>query len=75
MKDKFLKIAKVKDEASFYKKYPSEAAFFKAHPEAKKLIKKAQTGTAIPGMETPISQQEYTLITQQMLLDATLLQL
>jgi hypothetical protein len=44
MKDKFLKIAKVKDEASFYKKYPSEAAFFKAYPEAKKLIKKAQGG-------------------------------
>jgi hypothetical protein len=29
MKNNFLKIAKVKDEASFYKKYPSEAAFFK----------------------------------------------
>lgn len=48
MKSKFLKIAKVKDEASFYKKYPSEAAFFKAHPEAKKLIKKAQTGITSP---------------------------
>ena len=59
MKSKFLKIAKVKDEASFYKKYPSEAAFFKAHPEAKKLIKKAQSGTAIPGMETPVSLIPY----------------
>lgn len=51
MKDKFLKIAKVKDEASFYKKYPSEAAFFKAHPEAKKLIKKAQVGGQFPTVQ------------------------
>jgi len=59
MKNRFLKIAKVKDEASFYKKYPSEQAFFKAHPEAKKLIKKAQSGIAIPGMEKPISLIPY----------------
>lgn len=44
MKAEFLKIAKCKDEQSFYKKYPTEAAFFKAHPEAKKKIKKAQFG-------------------------------
>jgi hypothetical protein len=44
MKDKFLKIAKCKDGASFYKKYPTEESFFAAHPEAKKLIKKAQDG-------------------------------
>lgn len=43
-KDKFLKIAKVKNIDEFYRKYPTEAAFFKAHPEAKKQIKKAQTG-------------------------------
>ena len=49
MKAEFLKIAKVKDEKSFYKKYPTEAAFFKAHPEAKKSIKKAQIGAYIGG--------------------------
>lgn len=37
MKSQFLKIAGVKSEKAFYKKYPSEAAFFKAHPEAKKM--------------------------------------
>jgi hypothetical protein len=44
MKSKFLKIAGVKSDKAFYKKYPTEAAFFKAHPEAKKTIKKAQGG-------------------------------
>jgi hypothetical protein len=44
MKAKFLKIAGVKNEEQFYKKYPTEAAFFKAHPEAKKQVKKAETG-------------------------------
>ena len=36
---KFLKIAGVKTEEEFYKKYPSEAKFFKAHPEAKHMRK------------------------------------
>ena len=44
MKSKFLKIAGVKSDKAFYKKYPTEAAFFKAHPEAKESIKKAQWG-------------------------------
>ena len=44
MKSEFLKIAGVKSDKAFYKKYPTEAAFFKAHPEAKKQIKKAQFG-------------------------------
>jgi hypothetical protein len=43
MKAQILKIAGVKSEKAFYKKYPTEAAFFKAHPEAKS-IKKAQGG-------------------------------
>ncbi len=34
----FLKIAGVKTQAEFYKKYPSEEAFFKAHPEAMQLV-------------------------------------
>lgn len=44
MKSEFLKIAGVKSDKAFYKKYPTEAVFFKAHPEAKKQIKKAQFG-------------------------------
>ena len=47
MKAEFLKLAGVKSEKAFYKKYPTEAAFFKAHPEAKKSIKKAQAGINI----------------------------
>jgi len=49
MKAQFLKIAKCKDEKSFYKKYPTQEAFFKAHPEAKKSIKKAEIGAYIGG--------------------------
>ena len=44
MKAQILKIAGVKSEKEFYKKYPSEAAFMKKHG---KEFKKAQTGTAI----------------------------
>lgn len=47
MKAKFLKIAGVKNEQEFYKKYPSEASFFKAHPEAKKMVDKAQGGKMV----------------------------
>lgn len=38
MVKKFLKIAGVKTQSEFYKKYPSEEAFFKAHPEAQHLV-------------------------------------
>jgi len=34
MKDQILKIAGVKSEKEFYKKYPSEEAFMKAHGKA-----------------------------------------
>ena len=44
MKDKILKIAGVKSEAAFYKKFPTEAAFKKAHG---KELKKAQLGASI----------------------------
>ncbi len=44
MKDQILKIAGVKSEKEFYKKYPSEEAFMKVHGKA---FKKAQMGTAI----------------------------
>jgi len=55
MKSEILKIAGVKSEKEFYKKYPTEAAFKKAHPEAfkgvqtKHAISKAQTGYSTPG--------------------------
>jgi hypothetical protein len=54
MKDQILKIAGVKDEKSFYKKYPSEEAFMKVHGKAFKkaqmgaAVKKAQVGTQTP---------------------------
>jgi hypothetical protein len=44
MIDTILKIAKVKDIKSFYKKFPTEAAFMKAHG---KEFKKAQVGVSI----------------------------
>tara|TARA_R110000868_G_scaffold14285_2_gene66355 strand:- start:27595 stop:30768 length:3174 start_codon:yes stop_codon:yes gene_type:complete len=44
MKDKILKIAGVKSEAAFYKKFPTEAAFKKAHG---KELKKALVGASI----------------------------
>jgi len=37
MINQFLKMAGVKTQAEFYKKYPTEAAFFRAHPQAKKM--------------------------------------
>jgi hypothetical protein len=44
MKDQILKIAKVKSEKEFYKKYPTEEAFMKVHG---KQLKKAAMGTAM----------------------------
>ena len=46
MKAEILKIAGVKSEKEFYKKYPSEEAFMKQHGKA---FKKAQMGTMISG--------------------------
>ena len=46
MKAQILKIAGVKSEKEFYKKYPSEEAFMKQHGKA---FKKAQFGTYIGG--------------------------
>jgi hypothetical protein len=39
MKDKFLKMAGVKSEQEFYKKFPTEEAFFKAYPQAVEMKK------------------------------------
>lgn len=43
-KDQILKIAKVNNEAEFYRKYPSEEAFMKVHEKA---FKKAALGASI----------------------------
>lgn len=55
MKAEFLKIAGVKSEAEFYKKFPSEDAFMKKHGKAVKklMVKKANIGALIPNKETP----------------------
>ncbi len=37
MVKQFLKIAGVKTEKDFYKKYPTKQSFFKAHPDAEML--------------------------------------
>lgn len=47
MKAQFLKIAGVKSEREFYKKFPTEESFFKAFPEA---LKSAQGGITVPGI-------------------------
>ena len=60
MKAEFLKLAGVKSEKAFYKKYPTEAAFFKAHPEAKKMTKKAEFGNIIP-LEAINAAQNFSL--------------
>lgn len=44
MKDQILKIAKVKSEKDFYKKYPTEEAFMAKHGKA---LKKAAMGTSM----------------------------
>lgn len=44
MKDQILKIAKVKNEAEFYRKYPNEEAFMKVHGKA---FKKAAMGKSM----------------------------
>jgi hypothetical protein len=60
MKAQILKIAGVKSEKEFYKKYPSEEAFMKQHGKA---FKKAQLGTYIGGdsikAPKPINYQDY----------------
>ena len=48
MKAQILKIAGVKTEAEFYKKYPTEEAFMKKHG---KELKKAQKGASVNGAD------------------------
>lgn len=50
MKAQMLKLAGVKTEAAFYKKFPTQEAFMKVHGKA---FKKAQIGTYIGGDKAP----------------------
>ena len=54
MKSEFLKIAGVKTEKEFYKKFPNEETFMKKHGKAVKnlMAKKAQVGTMIPNIQS-----------------------
>jgi len=50
MKAEILKIAGVKSEKEFYKKFPTEESFMKVHGKA---LKKAQMGAMIQGVTSP----------------------
>ena len=50
MKAEILKIAGVKSEKEFYKKFPTEESFIKVHGKA---LKKAQVGAMIQGSASP----------------------
>lgn len=71
MKAEFLKIAGVKSEAEFYKKFPSEDAFMKKHGKAvrKLMAKKANIGAMIPNIETPKGNRPPTRIDEAFLFD------
>jgi len=72
MKAEFLKIAGVKSEAEFYKKFPSEEAFMKKHGKAVKslMAKKAQVGTMIPNITTPAQNPTPVRIDEEFLYNA-----
>ena len=71
MKAEFLKIAGVKSEAEFYKKFPSEEAFMKKHGKAvrKLMVKKANIGAQISNKETPTGNKMPTRIDEAFLFD------
>jgi len=58
MKAQILKIAGVKSDKEFYKKYPTEEAFMKAH---KKEFKKAQMGVGVMKSQTPYKMQQFQM--------------
>jgi hypothetical protein len=64
MKAEILKIAGVKSEKEFYKKFPTEESFIKVHGKA---LKKAQMGTMIQGNQP--AQSNPKLINFQQLYD------
>jgi hypothetical protein len=56
MKELLLKLAKVKSESEFYKKFPTKASFFKAHPEAKAILAQYEKEQQNNSVETPQEQ-------------------
>lgn len=72
MRSEFLKIAGVKSEAEFYKKFPSEEAFMKKHGKAIKKLKakKAKVGTMVPNISTPQSNLTPIRIDQEYMNDS-----
>ena len=71
MKAEFLKIAGVKSEAEFYKKFPSEDAFMAKHGKAVKklMVKKANIGAMIQNKQAPTSNRKPTRIDDAFLYD------
>ena len=72
MKAEFLKIAGVKSEADFYKKFPSEDAFMAKHGKAVKklMVKKANIGALIPNKQTPTGNKKPKRIDDAFLYDS-----
>ena len=72
MRSEFLKIAGVKSEAEFYKKFPSEEAFMKKHGKAIKKLKakKAKVGTMVPNISTAQSNLTPIRIDQEYMDDS-----
>ena len=69
MKAQILKIAGVKTEAEFYKKFPTEEAFMKKHG---KKLQKAQGGISAPiGQKTFAEVMAPSLTTTDELLEST----
>ena len=69
MKAELLKIAGVKSETEFYKKFPSEEAFMKKHGKAVKdiIAKKAQVGAMIPNIESSRSNVKPIKVNEEFL--------
>jgi hypothetical protein len=69
MKAEILKLAGVKNEQEFYKKFPTEGAFIKKHGKELKKLKKAKMGDIISGGDT--STASYSPISYSDLYDDT----
>jgi hypothetical protein len=63
MKELLLKIAGVKTEAEFYKKFPNKETFFKSHPEAKEIIAQYQQQEMMDN--APENSQEQMMGTEE----------
>lgn len=62
MKSKLLKLANVKSEQEFYKKYPTEDAFLKAFPKMKSELKQFANGGPGDGDGDPKRKTKYPVL-------------